>query len=267
MGFRASNLMVGTLTLALIGGAFGGFLGYRKISGTRQQVPLRVIFDGSASGLHKGGSVNFEGVRVGEVISLKLDNPRRVVALAMVDNSAPIRKDTLAGLEFQGLTGVAAISLTGGSVAAPPVPLDEDGVPILVADPNALQDVQEKIRVALRNVDRVIAENQETLKDSLLSFESFTATLASSSGRIDDAVNSTVSAVGTVDSALTKADDLLASLASRGGGELVPAVMSIRELAESFDKRSGALMAEGRKMLGDISQSLNKSKPGPGSSR
>ena len=51
---------------------------------------------------------------------MKLDNPRRVVALAMVENNAPIRKDTLVGLEFQGLTGVAAISLKGGEEAAPP---------------------------------------------------------------------------------------------------------------------------------------------------
>src|ERR1700733_2374882 len=101
MKSRASNLMIGSLTLAVIAGSFGGFLGYKKFAGTRQQSPLRVVFEGPASGLRKGGSVNFGGVRVGEVVSLKLDNPRRVVALTMVDNAAPIRKDTLAGLEFQ----------------------------------------------------------------------------------------------------------------------------------------------------------------------
>ena len=53
------------------------------------------------------------------MVSVKLDNPRRVVALAMVENNAPIRKDTLVGLEFQGLTGVAAISLKGGEETAP----------------------------------------------------------------------------------------------------------------------------------------------------
>jgi phospholipid/cholesterol/gamma-HCH transport system substrate-binding protein len=258
--------MIGSLTLALIAGAFGGFLGYKKLAGTKQQGPLRVIFEGSASGLRKGGSVNFGGIRVGEVVSLKLDNPRRVIALAMVDNSAPIRKDTTAGLEFQGLTGIAAIALTGGSVEAPPVPLDEDGVPVLTADPNALQDVQEKIRAALRNVDKVIAENREPLKDTLLGFETFTATLAGSSDRIDSAVNSAVTGVGSVDSALTKTQSFLASLASdKSGGELLPTVISMRELVESFNKRSGVFMSEGRRMLGDLSQSLNKgaAKPGP----
>src|SRR6202012_1273429 len=104
-----------------------------------------------------GGNVNFNGIRVGEVISVKLDNPRRVVALAMIENNAPIRKDTAVGLEFQGLTGVAAISLKGGQEAAPPVPLDEDGVPVLTADPTSLQDVTEAIRGTLRNINAVVA--------------------------------------------------------------------------------------------------------------
>ena len=262
MQFRASSLMTGSLTLVLIAGAFGAFLGWKKFAGHQQQGPLRVIFEGSASGLRKGGGVNFGGIRVGEVISLKLDNPRRVVALAMVDNTAPIRKDTTAGLEFQGLTGVAAISLTGGSVAAPPAPLDEDGVPVLIADPDALLDTQEKIRVALRNVDKVIAENQEALKDTLLGFETFTASLASSSARIDSVMRSTETGVTTVDRNLTRTQDFLAGLASKSGGELLPTVISIKELAESFNKRSAALMAEGRRMLGDVSRSINKGKIG-----
>jgi phospholipid/cholesterol/gamma-HCH transport system substrate-binding protein len=41
------------------------------------------------------------------------------------------------------------------------------------------------------------------------------------------------------------------------GGELFLAVKSIRELAEDFDKRSGALMTDGRRTLGDISRAVN----------
>src|ERR1043166_290289 len=181
MKSRMSDVMIGSLTLALIAGGFGAVLGYQKFLATKQRVPLRVIFEGSASGLHKGGSVNFGGIRVGEVVSLKLDHPRRVVALAMVDNTAPLRKDTEAGLEFQGLTGVAALSLTGGSEDAPPVPLDHDGIPVLVADPEATQDVQVKIKGALRNINKVIDENRDELKDTLLNLETFTSWVASGS--------------------------------------------------------------------------------------
>ena len=130
METRANYVLIGAFTLAVIAAAFGFVLWFQSLHSAKQRSPLRVVFEGPASGLRNGGSVNFNGIRIGEVISVKLDNPRRVVALAMVENKAPIRKDTIVGLEFQGLTGVAAISLKGGEEAAPPVPLDEDGVPM-----------------------------------------------------------------------------------------------------------------------------------------
>ena len=62
-----------------------------------------------------------------------------------------------------------------------------------------------------------------------------------------------------VDGALTKTKDFLGGLASdKYGGELLPTVISMRELIESFDKKSGQLIAETRKMLGEVSVSVNK---------
>src|SRR6476646_9117212 len=185
MDTRANCVRIGAVTLALIAAAFGFVLWFQSLHTTKQRSPLRVIFEGPASGLRNGGNVNFNGIRIGEVVSVKLDNPRRVVALAMIENNAPLRKDTLVGLEFQGLTGVAAISLKGGEEAAPPVPLDEDGVPVLTADPNALQDVTEAIRGTLQNVNRIVADNQESIKHSLRNLETFTASLARNSEKID----------------------------------------------------------------------------------
>src|SRR3954453_8103168 len=208
MKSRMSDVMIGSLTLALVAGGFAAVLGYQKFAATKQRVPLRVIFEGSASGLHKGGSVNFGGVRVGEVVSLKLDHPRRVVALAMIDNTAPLRKDTLAGLEFQGLTGVAALSLTGGSTETPPGPLDHDGVPVLVADPEATQDVQIRIKAALRNINKVIDDNRADLKDTLLNFETFSAQLSVNGEKIDSLVRRAETAIGAVDLGLAKTDSL-----------------------------------------------------------
>ena len=112
---RASNLVIGTTTLTIVAIGFIGLLGVRKYRAISGETRMRIVFEGgSASGLRRGGSVNFDGVQVGEVISLKLDNPRKVVAVVRVDKSAPIRKDTVVGLEFQGLTGIAAISMIGG---------------------------------------------------------------------------------------------------------------------------------------------------------
>jgi len=256
---RASNLMIGTLALAVIAGWFGAFITYQRLAGRNQQIPFRVIFEGSASGLRKGGSVNFAGVRVGQVVSLKLDNPRRVVALTMIDGNTPVRRDTQVGLEFQGLTGIAAISFTGGTLDAAPVPIGADGIPELTADPEGLLDVQEKIRLALRNVDKVIADNEVAVKDTLRNFETFTASLSGDAEKITSIISAAESGVTAVDDTLGKTQNFLGSLASdKYGGELLPTVISLRELIESFDKKSGQLMAETRKMLGDVSQSVNK---------
>jgi phospholipid/cholesterol/gamma-HCH transport system substrate-binding protein len=250
MKARASHLMIGTTTLAVIAAAFVGLLSYRKIHAIRQQGPLRIVFAGSASGLHKGGNVNFDGVQVGEIKSLTLDNPRKIVAFVMVDNSAPIRKDTVVGLEFQGLTGVAAISLVGGSATAPPVPLDEDGVPILTAD---LSET-ESIRDTLHNVDRILVGNQATIKNGLSSFETYTASLASKGDAIDSMIRKADRVFEGIDSMVAKIDGVVPGLADGKPDELFEKVKSIRELAESFDKRSGAFMEEGRRSLLDISQ-------------
>src|SRR3978361_855264 len=186
METRANYVLIGAFTLAVIAAAFGFVLWFQSLHTTKLRSPMRIVFEGPASGLRNGGSVNFNGIRVGEVISVKLDNPRRVVALAMVENNAPIRKDTLVGLEFQGLTGVAAISLRGGGGAAPGLPLDEAGVPVLTADPNGLQDVTEAIRATLQNINKVVADNQAAVKNSLHNLETFTGSLSRNAEKIDD---------------------------------------------------------------------------------
>jgi len=117
--------------------------------------------------------------------------------------------------------------------------------------------------VALRNVDKVIADNEVAVKETLRNFETFTASLSGNGERITSIIATAESGVNAVDGALTKTKDFLGGLASdKYGGELLPTVISLRELIESFDKKSGALMADTRRMLGDLSQSINKSKFG-----
>ncbi|MBU6456752.1 MAG: MCE family protein [Bradyrhizobium sp.] len=251
---RATNLMIGTVTLTAIAAGFAGLLGFREIHALRQRSPLRIVFEGSATGLARGGNVNFDGVRVGEVTSIKLDGPRKIVALVTLENSAPIRQDTVVGLEQQGLTGVMAISLVGGSDAAPPVPLDEDGVPTLTAD---LSDAQ-SIRDTLHNVDLMLVDNREAINDTLLGFETYTATLAGKGDEIDRVLDKADAAFAGFDKTIVKIDNLLPDLGKGKDGELYQKVKSIHDLAESFNKRSAVFMEEGRRSLLDISEAAGK---------
>jgi phospholipid/cholesterol/gamma-HCH transport system substrate-binding protein len=250
-----SNLMIGTTTLTILAVGLFGLLGVRKIRTISQETRMRIVFEGgSASGLRRGGSVNFDGVQIGEIISLKLDNPRRVVADVRVDKNAPIRKDTVVGLEFQGLTGIAAISLVGGDSSEPPVPADKDGVPSLTADLSEIQS----IRDTLHNVDRILVGNQSTIKDGLLSFETYTASLASGGDAIDKALAKADDAFAGFNNAIARIDSLLPGFADGKADELFEKLRDIREFARTFDRKSGTVMEEARQTLLDVSESTNK---------
>jgi phospholipid/cholesterol/gamma-HCH transport system substrate-binding protein len=255
MKMRSSNLMIGTATLVILAIGLFGLLGVKKIRAISQESRMRIVFEGgSASGLRRGGNVNFDGVQVGEILSLKLDNPRKVVADVRVDKNAPIRKDTVAGLEFQGLTGIAAISLIGGESSDPPPPSGKDGIPTLTADLSEIQSMRD----TLHNVDRILVGNQSTIRDGLLSFETYTASLASRGEAIDKAIAKANDAFAGFDSAIARIDSLLPGFADGKADELFEKMQTIREFAETFNKKSAVVMEEARRTLVDISEGANK---------
>lgn len=79
--------------------------------------------DESVSGLSTDSSVRYNGVDIGRVkeIVLNADNPEQVrLALDLV-RGTPIKEDTIAFLETQGLTGITTMNLRGGSAASSPL--------------------------------------------------------------------------------------------------------------------------------------------------
>ena len=100
---KAHYALIGLFTFAVVAGAFGFVFWLHHSSGKKQAVAYRVIFDRTVSGLHVGGNVLFNGIRVGEVTRLTLDpdKPSQVVAMLAVNKATPIRSDTKVGLEFK----------------------------------------------------------------------------------------------------------------------------------------------------------------------
>lgn len=79
-----------------------------------------VVFDDPVRGLAEGGEVRFNGIKVGEVDSLRIDqdNTNRVIARIRVSSDVPLKTDSEAQLEAIGLTGVTLIQLSAGSADA-----------------------------------------------------------------------------------------------------------------------------------------------------
>ena len=76
-----------------------------------------VVFADPVRGLAEGGEVRFNGIKVGDVKSLRIDpdNTNRVIARIRVSSDIPVRRDSEARLEPVGLTGVTLIQLSAGS--------------------------------------------------------------------------------------------------------------------------------------------------------
>jgi phospholipid/cholesterol/gamma-HCH transport system substrate-binding protein len=250
---RATNLVIGTTMLAMIGAGFAGMLIFQKVRAVRNQGPLRIVFNGSASGLRRGGAVTFDGVPAGVIRSIKLENPRKIVAEVLLDDAAPLRKDTSVGIEFQGLTGVADIALVGGAPAAAPVPLDADGVPILTADWSEQQSTTD----TLHNVDHFLIDNRQTIKDSMLSFETYTASLKSKADAIDGILAKADDAFAGFDNTMARINNAVPGFADGKTEELFEKLKSLRELADTYKQKSATFMEDGRRMLVDLGEGAN----------
>jgi phospholipid/cholesterol/gamma-HCH transport system substrate-binding protein len=255
METKANYLVIGLFTLAVVVGVFGFIYWFQNIGGTGERAFFRVQFDGSVSGLRTGGSVLFNGIKVGEVTNLKLNpaRPQQVLATISVDKSVAVRADTEVGLEFQGLTGIAALSLKGGSASAAPLvgaKTAADNPPLLTAPPGATQDVTQAARDVLRRVDDLVAENQKSFHDALENLDKFSATLARNSDRVDKIAEGLQNLTGGADGK---------------GGEVNAAVQSILKLSESLDKRTAEitsgidrLTAQGSRQLDAVSSNAQR---------
>ena len=109
----------------------------------------------------------------------------------------------------------------------------------------------------LHNVDRVIIENRDTIKDAMLSFDDYTASLKSKGDAIDRIVGKADDAVAGFDSAVEKINGLLPGFADGKTADLFEKLRSLRELADTYKQKSVTFMEEGRRMLADVSEAAN----------
>lgn len=197
METRANYALIGAFTLAVIAAGFLFVYWFTGAGKSDDRKTYEVRFNGSVSGLSRGSSVLFNGLRVGEVtqIDLREEDPSQVAATIQVSKRTPVKEDTRGRLEFQGLTGVASIALTGGSASSPerpPYTVDkEKGV--IYADrsdfQNLLESVQglaSKAESVLEKADALFADNSGTIRNAISNVDRFTQALADNSDGINN---------------------------------------------------------------------------------
>ena len=118
---NAHYALVGLISMLLFVGVVVFVVWLARLQFTKAYDIYDVDFKGPVRGLSSGGEVFFNGIKVGEVTKLSLDksDPNRVVARIRTASDAPIRVDSTASLEPQGITGVNYVQITAGTLSKP----------------------------------------------------------------------------------------------------------------------------------------------------
>jgi phospholipid/cholesterol/gamma-HCH transport system substrate-binding protein len=275
METRANYVLVGGFVLSLIVLAFSFIIWLANVEFDRIEKSFYLLFNESVSGLSVGGTVSYRGIRVGRItnISINPENVEQVRVELAIESSVPVKVDAVASQQFQGITGLAYIEITGGTQGAEELPAGSR----IPTKPTGLQEVIQNAPALLNQlilaVDRfntlLAAENQAAFATMLDNMATVSAALAdnetgvprlmgaitSAAERIE-AMSETLNAdlppmIDHVDTAILDASAVLASL----DAEIAPAAQSLAEMGTAISGASEeirVILAENRDDLRDF---------------
>ncbi|NJD61510.1 MAG: MCE family protein [Deltaproteobacteria bacterium] len=199
METKVKYVIVGLFVILLGATSIGVFLWMSR--GLERTVYERynAYFRESVSGLNPNAPVKFRGVDVGRVKEIVI-NPKNIeeVRLSMeIAQGTPVKTDTVATLQIQGLTGLAFVNLSGGSQAAPrlkanpgePYPVIRTGPSLLFRLDSDMTNLIAGVNAFTEDARAVIdEENRRNLRQILGDLAVLTHTLAKRSETVDEGV-------------------------------------------------------------------------------
>jgi phospholipid/cholesterol/gamma-HCH transport system substrate-binding protein len=256
METKANHLIIGAFVVAVVALGFGFVYWMQSFGGAGGVKQFYILFRGSVSGLTTASKVLFNGIQVGRVSDLGLDptDARRVRVLVSVAGDTPVRANSRASKESQGLTGGAVIQLTAGTPDAPLLAPREDGeIPVIeaefAADASLLESAPEimgSAKTLLAQLNDLVAENRDSIRNSLDNVENFTAMLNERSSDIDEVIRNARALTADLRRVSTKLEttiDKVQGYVTDDGTSFLAnaqeAAKSFKELAEKLDKSIG----------------------------
>ena len=172
----------------------------------------------SVAGLSINSTVKYRGVEVGRVkdIQLNPENPEEVRLTLDILHATPIKTDTVAVLETQGLTGLATVNLNGGSRESPALERAQgQEYPVIKTGPSlffrldmaisrllsdqGLTKLLANVNLLSQNATAMVdEENRATIKQILKDLSDITRTVADQSERVNSGLVSASNAAENV---------------------------------------------------------------------
>lgn len=219
METRAHHMLIGAFTLIVLAMVIAFTLWLSKNSHDKQYDLYDIVFAEAVSGLNKGGIVEFNGIRIGEVVSLRFDeaDAQKVIARVRVDHAAPIRSDTEAKLMSSGITGLSVIRLSSGHKANSILLNDDDEVPVIIASPSPIskllangEDMLTTVNAILMQTRQLLSpENLSSIQKTLANVEQSTAMISKQETQLTELVKNMTHASQQANDTLLAATQLM----------------------------------------------------------
>ncbi|MDP1709006.1 MAG: MlaD family protein [Gammaproteobacteria bacterium] len=238
---------VGIFVLALSAALIGSVLWLSSGNSYRKDYDIyQTYMKESVSGLNLNAPVRYHGVEVGRVrkIALAPGNIEQVQLTLAIERGTPVKEDTVAVLQTQGLTGIAFVDLTGGGRDSPPLQQQAgEKYPVIKTGPSLMTRLDSALTALLTNLNRTSEnlnalmdeDNRRAVKTTLADLRVLSSTLAARSAAID--------------STLTNAARTLENTA-RLSEELPQLAQRVQRSADAFDRMASEVARAGTSASG-----------------
>jgi phospholipid/cholesterol/gamma-HCH transport system substrate-binding protein len=271
METRSNHILVGGVVLALLAALVLFIVWLSQISGDRQQA-YDIFFRQSVEGLAKGTAVTYNGVPVGQIEEIDLEerNPEFVRVRIGVRDETPILQGTTATIRGVGFTGLSQIQLNPPEIEPrrprpPELSCPEAnaqahcpyGVPViptrlggLGSILNTAPELLERISTLTERLTQLLGDrNQQSIAGILANTEAISRALAERSPEIAATLAEARIAIRQAGEAAERAGQLMASterLVNEDGRPLVNDLRHTIRAAEQSMENLNAVLAEAR---------------------
>lgn len=236
--FAIVGVFVLVLGAALIGGVL--WLTSAKYYGQSHSTYLCFVSE-SVAGLNPNAPVKYRGVDVGFVrrIGLNPTNVEEVQLTLAILRGTPVKEDTIAVLQTQGLTGIAYVELTSGLKDSPLLQARPgDDYPVIRSGPSLMTRLDTAVTALLANLTRATEtfnavlnpDNRRAMAATLADLQTLSRTLATRSPAIDASLAATARTMENT---------------ARFTAELPGLLRRVERSAESFDRMTQSVQQAG----------------------
>ncbi len=277
---KVNYTLVGLFVFALGAALVAGILWLSRADYRGVYDRYYVYMTESVSGLSADASVKYRGVNVGRVKEIVLNpkNPEEVrLALDLV-RGTPVKENTVAVLETQGLTGLTTVNLMGGTRDSPPLTVKPgEDYPVIKSRPSfffrldsAISRIlnDQSLPVLLTNLNNlasdarglVDAQSRADLKRVLGNLANITQTLARHREELGAAIAKAGTALDHFAALGRTMDDQLPEVIN----EAKASIRSFQNMTENIDRASASIQSALDGNRADLEQFTGQTLPETG---